>query len=173
MFQGEALSEQHIQHSFGFLPENFLPPGNLTAEEFLTIMASGLGVSRVCVRQGLERVGLAGREHAFIREYSRGMIQRLGLAAAVLKRPRMVILDEPTLGLDPVGQVHMLALLQELNREGTTIFFSSHTLSLVEKLCHRVGIIRDGGVRFCGTTAEFIQAHASRSLEDAFIKEMS
>lgn len=96
------------------------------------------------ISHALERVGLAVVDDRAVRAYSLGMRQRLGLAAALLRQPRLLILDEPTNGLDPQGINEIRALLLDLNREGTTVFLSSHLLSEIEQMCTRVGVL-DGG----------------------------
>lgn len=96
------------------------------------------------VEEALERVGLGGIDRRPLRAYSLGMRQRLGLAAALLRAPRLLVLDEPTNGLDPRGIQEIRALLADLNAAGTTIFLSSHLLSEVEQLCTRVGIMDRG-----------------------------
>ena len=94
----------------------------------------------------LERVGLGGVDRRPVRAYSLGMRQRLGLAAALIRTPRLLILDEPTNGLDPQGIREIRDLLLELNREGTTVFLSSHLLAEVEQLCDRVGVLDRGAL---------------------------
>jgi ABC-2 type transport system ATP-binding protein len=94
----------------------------------------------------LERVGLGGIDRRPVRAYSLGMRQRLGLAAALIRTPRLLILDEPTNGLDPQGIREIRDLLLELNREGTTVFLSSHLLAEVEQLCDRVGVLDRGAL---------------------------
>jgi ABC-type multidrug transport system ATPase subunit len=96
------------------------------------------------IEEALEQVGLAGVDHRPVRAYSLGMRQRLGLAAALLRRPRLLILDEPTNGLDPRGIREIRDLLTSLNEAGTTVFLSSHLLSEVEQLCTRVGVVDHG-----------------------------
>ncbi len=104
----------------------------------------GLHSRRQRVGEALERVGLAGIDNRAVRKYSLGMRQRLGLAAALLREPRLLVLDEPTNGLDPQGIREIRDLLAELNAAGTTVFLSSHQLSEVEQLCTRVGIVDCG-----------------------------
>ncbi len=110
--------------------------------------ASGPGGARRSrtrrIADALERVGLDRVDDRAVRAYSLGMRQRLGLAAALLRRPRLLILDEPTNGLDPQGINEIRTLLLDLNREGTTVFLSSHLLSEIEQMCTRVGVL-DGG----------------------------
>ena len=96
------------------------------------------------IAEALERVGLAGIDNRAVKKYSLGMRQRLGLAAALLRAPRLLVLDEPTNGLDPRGIREMRDLLAGLNAAGTTIFLSSHQLNEVEQLCTRVGIVNHG-----------------------------
>jgi ABC-2 type transport system ATP-binding protein len=96
------------------------------------------------IDDSLDRVGLGGVDGRPVRAYSLGMRQRLGLAAALIRRPRLLVLDEPTNGLDPQGIREIRDLLAELNREGTTVFLSSHLLAEVEQLCDRVGVLDRG-----------------------------
>jgi len=99
---------------------------------------------RARVEAALEQLGLDGVDRRPVRAYSLGMRQRLGLAAALLRRPRLLVLDEPTNGLDPQGIREVRDLLLELNRQGTTVFLSSHLLSEVEALCTRVAVMDRG-----------------------------
>lgn len=168
-FKGNPLGDGDIQKNFGFLPENFQPYGNLTGRELLRILAWGLGLSSAHVDSLFEQTGLSHQKDKYIRAYSRGMIQRLGLVIALLKNPEVIILDEPTIGLDPLGQSQILGLLKELNQKGKTVFFSSHTLSQVEKVCQRIAIIHCGRIVFVGKTEELLKKHNSTSLEEAFL----
>jgi ABC-type multidrug transport system ATPase subunit len=110
--------------------------------------AAGPGGSRRTRRrrigEALEQVGLGGIDRRPVKAYSLGMRQRLGLASALLRRPRLLVLDEPTNGLDPAGIREVRDLLLQLNREGTTVFLSSHLLSEVEALCTRIGVLDRG-----------------------------
>ncbi len=120
----------------------------LTGRQNLEILARLYGADAVGRIDGvLEEVGLGDRGHSAVRTYSQGMRQRLGIAQALLNQPELVILDEPTNGLDPQGIQEIRALLQRLNRErGTTLFLSSHLLYEVELLCNRVAILREGAL---------------------------
>ena len=104
----------------------------------------GLRNRKQRIDEALERVGLAGVDNRAVKKYSLGMRQRLGLAAALLREPRLLVLDEPTNGLDPQGIREIRDLLAELNKTGTTVFLSSHQLAEVEQLCTRVGIVDHG-----------------------------
>lgn len=172
-FKNRLLLSQDIQKNFGFLPENFFAPANLTANELLTIFAWGMNLKASRIQACLEQVGLVEQKDKLIKAYSRGMVQRLGLALVLLKEPDIIILDEPTLGLDTLGQAQILSLLRELNKKGKTIFFSSHILAQIEKVCHRIGIIHQGKLIFTGNLKELIHKYNSPSLEEAFLKEVS
>ncbi|GAA1912180.1 ABC transporter ATP-binding protein [Nocardioides lentus] len=106
--------------------------------------AGGRRTRRARVEEALERVGLAGVDRRPVRAYSLGMRQRLGLASALLRAPRLLVLDEPTNGLDPQGIHEIRELLLELNRAGVTVFLSSHLLAEIEQMCTRVGVLDRG-----------------------------
>ncbi len=167
-YKGKPLSFEDIYAEFGYLPENFTPPRELSGKEFLGNLGLSIGVGASAVNTFLEKVKLDGKKR--IKHYSRGMVQRLGLATALLKDPAFVILDEPMLGLDPIGQHEIMTLIKDLRKQGKTIFFSSHNLSQVEKLCDRIGVIYHGELEFVGAVKGFIDKHKSSSLEEAFIK---
>jgi ABC-type multidrug transport system ATPase subunit len=123
--------------------------GHLSGRENLSLLdASGRGGSRRTRRQrvaeALEQVGLGAVGRRPVKNYSLGMRQRLGLAGALLRRPELLVLDEPTNGLDPQGITEIRELLLDLNRGGTTVFLSSHLLAEVEQLCTRVGVLDRG-----------------------------
>src|SRR4051812_7497124 len=123
--------------------------GHLSGRENLALLdASGRGGSwrtrRRRIDEVLEQVGLGGVGRRPVKAYSLGMRQRLGLAGALLRRPELLRLDEPTNGLDPQGIAEVRALLLDLNRSGTTVFLSSHLLAEVEQLCTRVGVLDRG-----------------------------
>jgi len=133
----------------GALVEGPAAYGHLSGRTNLLLSdAAGTGgprrTRRARVDEVLEQVGLAGIDRRPVRAYSLGMRQRLGLAAALLRRPRLLVLDEPTNGLDPQGIREVRDLLLELNRGGTTVFLSSHLLAEVEALCTRVGVLDRG-----------------------------
>jgi len=116
----------------------------LSGRANLQVMADYAGVPQARVDQALDVVDLAGRGRRRFGAYSMGMKQRLGVAAALLKEPDLLILDEPTNGLDPRGVVEMRTLIRELASEGHTVMLSSHQLTEVEQICDRVGVIRHG-----------------------------
>jgi ABC-2 type transport system ATP-binding protein len=160
-----------IRRRVGVLPESTGYPGHQTGEEYLRYHARLFGLTRAeagrVVRQLLSDVGLDDRASSRISTYSRGMRQRLGVARALVNSPAVVFLDEPTLGLDPAGQRHLLSLVRETaERRGATVVLSTHTLSEVEEVCTSVVIMHRGGVLVSGTVGEVtsavaVQRHAS------------
>lgn len=134
----------------GFLPEHFRFQDWLTAGEFLGLHGELLGVEGQALKtrrdELLERVGLAPFRNQQLRTFSKGMLQRIGLAQALLNHPALVFLDEPTSGLDPVGRRLVRDVIHELRDEGTCVFLNSHLLSEIEVTCDRVAFIRHGEV---------------------------
>ena len=138
-----------VKKRVGYLPEN---PGfyeDLTAEENLIYIARLNRIpeteARKRIAQLLDPVGLPDDGHRLVREFSRGMKQRLGIAEVLVKEPQVVILDEPTLGIDPDGVTRILELIIGLSRErGLTVLLCSHQLHQVQQICHRIGIIVKG-----------------------------
>lgn len=145
---GRPPGSRESLHDVGYLPElpYFYP--SMTPREALRFYGalSGLAPEEVAARSGplLERVGLAHAADRPAKEFSKGMLQRLGLAQAVLHRPRLLLLDEPVSGLDPLAVHDVRGLLRSLNEEGVTMLLASHSISDVERLCHRVGIVVKG-----------------------------
>jgi len=127
--------------------------------EVLRLATGGIPPSRI--EEVLRLVGLGDRMHDRVGTYSQGMRQRLGIAMALLPRPRLVILDEPTNGLDPHGVSHIRGVLQALNREGVTFLISSHLLHEVEITCNRVGIIKEGRLILQDTVAGILSRTTS------------
>ncbi|SNR33981.1 ABC transporter ATP-binding protein [Blastococcus mobilis] len=140
---------RRVLHRVGALIEGPAHYGHLSGRENLSLLdASGRGGSwRTRSRRvaaALEQVGLGGVGRRPVKAYSMGMRQRLGLAGALLRRPELLVLDEPTNGLDPQGISEVRELLLDLHRDGTTVFLSSHLLAEVEQLCTRVGVLDRG-----------------------------
>ncbi|HVE64549.1 MAG TPA: ABC transporter ATP-binding protein [Mycobacteriales bacterium] len=138
-----------VLHEVGSLVEGPAFYNHISGRANLLLFdAAGAGGSRRTRRsrvgESLERVGLVGAAHRRVGTYSLGMRQRLGIAAALLRRPRLLVLDEPTNGLDPAGIREVRDLLVEINDDGTTVFLSSHLLAEVEQLCTRAGIVHAG-----------------------------
>ncbi len=150
---GSRLARKQV----GYLPENHRIPRHHTGNSALMFFGSLSGLSRREIRQRrgplLETVGLARWGQTPIRKYSKGMLQRLGLAQALLHDPQLLILDEPTDGVDPVGRSEMRTLLQSLKAQGKTIFINSHLLQEVELVCDRVAILDHGALLHQGPIA--------------------
>ncbi len=169
-YEGRPLDLPTIHAKIGYLPEFYLPPGELTAREYLRLLGWAVASPRPDAVGLLAKTGLDPDKP--IADYSRGMIQRLGVAIALLKDPEFLILDEPTLGLDPLVRQRLLDWLRELNGEGKTILLSSHDFTQVEKLCQRIAVLHDRSLRYLGTIEGFRQKHGAASLEDAFLQEI-
>ncbi len=135
---------------------------SLTGEENLRLLATLGGYSRDRIPEVIETVGLTGREGDRFRQYSLGMKQRLGIAAALLPDPDLLILDEPTNGLDPEGIVEIRRLLMGLGAEGKTVFVSSHLLSEIQAACDWIVMINDGGMVFSGPLADLLDRASPR-----------
>ena len=145
----------------GYLPENPALYEYLDGIEYLRFAGRLSGLSRADAARSadvlLEKVGLAGRADRAIRRFSKGMVQRLGLAQALIGDPEIVILDEPMSGLDPIGRKDVRDLIFELRRQGRTVLFSTHILSDVEAICDRIGIIAEGRLTDCGTLSSLLK----------------
>jgi len=144
----------------GFLPENPYFYDYLTASEFLDFYGRLFGFSRAVreakTKELLSRVGLANRGDRQLRKFSKGMLQRIGLAQALINDPDLVILDEPMSGLDPVGRREVRDLMLSLKEAGKTVFFSTHILSDTEVLCDRVGILSKGELKAVGRVSDLL-----------------
>lgn len=134
----------------GFLPEHFRFQDWLNGREFLDLHARLYGMSsakrQTSIDALLKRVDLQDAANRKLKEYSKGMLQRIGLAAALLNEPHLVFLDEPTSGLDPLGRLIVRDVIQELRAQGTAVFLNSHLLSEVEITCDRVAFVKNGRV---------------------------
>ena len=141
--------------------------------EYLSFFASLYEVPKEKIEEKvirlLKQVDLLKNKYKKIGAYSRGMKQRLGLARALINDPQILILDEPTLGLDPQGQRDIQNLLQQLNKNGVTIFYSSHLLHEVSKLCSQIAIINEGTLIAQGTLQERMKDTKSQTLTDVFL----
>ncbi len=148
VFGEEAGRVPESRRRIGFMPEAPYFYEYLTGEEFLGLCAHLTGLDRGEIRQRsremLSRVGLSDAGDVAVRKYSKGMMQRLGLAQALLHDPELVILDEPMSGLDPMGRMEVRGLVRDLKDGGKTVFFSSHIISDVEALCDRVVMLHRG-----------------------------
>ncbi|MFZ1919113.1 MAG: ABC transporter ATP-binding protein [Terriglobales bacterium] len=155
---GMEIDDPRVKAQIGFLPEQPYFYDHLTARELLTYYAQLSGVPAkersARVTAMLERVGLTESAGMQLRKFSKGMLQRVGLAQAVLHNPKVVFLDEPMSGLDPMGRREVRELIQQLRSEGKTVFFSTHILSDAEALCDRVAVIHGGELQGVGAVAD-------------------
>jgi ABC-2 type transport system ATP-binding protein len=168
---GKPISDIGMHRDIGYLPEQPYFYDYLTAAELLDYFARFHDLAapdrRERVQRMLKKVGLETAGKIQLRKYSKGMLQRVGLAQAILHDPKVVILDEPMSGLDPVGRREVRDIILELKRDGKTVLFSTHILSDAEMLCDRVGVIVGGKLRGVGAPAELV-GMKSRSMEILF-----
>jgi ABC-2 type transport system ATP-binding protein len=147
---GKPLGDRGARAKIGFLPEHFRFHDWLTAGEFLRLHGQlyGMGAARLktTIAELLELVGLTPFCDKQLRTFSKGMLQRVGLAQALLNDPELIFLDEPTSGLDPVGRRLVRDIIRDLRAQGTTVFLNSHLLSEIEITCDRVAFIKHGAV---------------------------
>src|SRR5271154_3960473 len=162
---GKSIEDVSMHQDVGYLPEQPYFYDYLTAAELLDYFARFHKLSaadrRARVDKMLKKVGLETAKKIQLRKYSKGMLQRVGMAQAILHDPRVVILDEPMSGLDPLGRREVRDIILELKKEGRTVLFSTHILSDAETLCDRVGVIVGGKLRGVGAPDEIvgIKAH--------------
>ncbi len=142
----------------GYLPEHLRIPAHLNGYTALECYGSLSNVPKAVIREKrdhlLELVGLKAWAKDRCKKYSKGMLQRLGLAQALLHEPKLLMLDEPTDGLDPQARAEMRQIIRRLKGEGVTIFLNSHLLQEVEMICDRVAILNRGRLRYCGAVSE-------------------
>ena len=155
---GMDINDPQVKAQIGFLPEQPYFYDYLTASELLEYFGrlSGVGVKdcRSKVQDVLKKVGLPDVAGLQLRKFSKGMLQRVGIAQAILHDPKVVFLDEPMSGLDPMGRREVRDLIEQLKKQGITVFFSTHILSDAEALCDRVAIIHLGELRGVGVVAD-------------------
>lgn len=157
---GCPVSDATIRSKIGYLPETAQYYPFLTPKQTLQLYARTFNLDKNVVGERIKklipRVGLAGRENDKLSTFSKGMLQRVGIAQALLNEPELMILDEPASGLDPLGQKEIRDVILECKERGTTIFFSSHQLSEIETVCDRAAIIYNGEILKQGTLAELL-----------------
>ena len=156
----------------GYMPENPYFYDYLSGTEFLAFCARLFGLDVETRRERVEAllgdVGLLAAADTHLRKYSKGMLQRIGIAQALINDPELVLLDEPMTGLDPVGRVEVKRIIERLHERGKTVLFNSHILSDVHELCSRIAIMREGRVVWQGSVAEAMDGAAT--LEDFFMQ---
>jgi ABC-2 type transport system ATP-binding protein len=162
---GRPLGDRSVKQRIGYLPENPYFYDYLTAEELLRYFGALFGYSAAERRRRasrlLDEVGIGAERRLQLRKFSKGMLQRIGIAQALLNEPDLVVLDEPMSGLDPLGRRDVRALILRLRDRGCTVFFSSHVLSDAEALCSRVAILARGRLVATGGLTEMLAFGAS------------
>jgi ABC-2 type transport system ATP-binding protein len=158
--RGRSIDDIAMHREIGYLPEQPYFYDYLTARELLDYYARFSSYSskerRSRVDRYLERVGLAAAGNVQLRKFSKGMLQRVGIAQAIIHDPQVVFLDEPMSGLDPVGRREVRDIILDLKRQGRTVFFSTHILSDAEMLCDRVAVLNEGKLQGVGAPGEIV-----------------
>jgi ABC-2 type transport system ATP-binding protein len=169
---GVSARNPEARRNIGYLPENLAMPGWISGYDYLMRHALLYGMDKHIAAQAIERVietvGMKGRERHAVSTYSKGMAQRIGLAAALIASPKIMILDEPGNGLDPIGTREFRLILEDLKNRGVTLLLNSHILSEVEKICTSAAIINKGQIVMQDTIANLVRE--GESLEDVFIR---
>jgi len=163
---GKDWRDPEIKKRIGFLPEQPYFYDHLTPRELLDYYGRLSGLSseerKLRIPRIIDRVGLTDSSNLHLRKFSKGMLQRVGIAQAILHNPDVLFLDEPMSGLDPIGRKEVRDLIQSLKQEGKTVFFSTHILSDAEALCDRVAVMHQGELRGVGVVAELVSKAESR-----------
>lgn len=169
---GAPWTNVQVHKRIGYLPESPYFYDYLTAEEFLMFYGGLAGLSQASVtrliQELLDKVGLSEARTRPLRKFSKGMLQRIGLAQALIHDPELVILDEPMSGLDPVGRKEVRDIILSLRDQGKTVLFSTHIISDVEMICDRVGIIAQGKMLAVGRIEEMVSRQKAESVEVVF-----
>jgi ABC-2 type transport system ATP-binding protein len=158
---GKHHLDKSVKKKLGYLPERPYFYNYLTAQEFLTFYGELSGVRgkelNNRITKLLEIVGLTHARKMYLKQFSKGMLQRVGMAQALIHKPQLLILDEPLSGLDPDGRRQLVSIIQNAyDEEDTTIFFSSHLLDDIDRLCQDLVVIKGGKVRFNGAKEDFV-----------------
>lgn len=175
---GYDISKQPIQAKalMAYVPDQPKLYGKLSAREFLQLIAALYRMPKDIIKERSEQLlgmfGLADRADELLEGYSHGMRQKVVLASALIHQPKVILLDEPTVGLDPASARLLKDVLQELARQGAAVFISTHILEIAERMCHRVAILKDGLLIAQGSPEELRQkvGHGGESLEDIFLE---
>lgn len=158
--RGRSIDDVAMHADIGYLPEQPYFYDYLTARELLDYYARFSGYDRAerdhRVRKFLELVGLTAASDVQLRKFSKGMLQRAGIAQAILHDPKVIFLDEPMSGLDPIGRREVRDIILDLKKQGKTVFFSTHILSDAEMLCDRVGVLVNGKLQGVGSPGEIV-----------------
>jgi len=159
---GRDISLPESRQSTGYLSEDHRFPGYLNSEQFLYYYGKMSGVSKsdliIRIPKLLKQVKLDDRKGLKLKKYSKGMLQRLGTAQALINEPKLIFLDEPTDGIDPIGRIEIREILLELKNQGKTIFINSHLLSEVERISDEIAILKEGKLIKKGRTEDFLES---------------
>lgn len=170
---GKSHRETASRELLSFLPEKFLPPYYLTGIDFLSYMAelNQVELKETDISQIFKVVGLElSALKKSVRQYSKGMAQKLGLASCFLSQRPMLLFDEPMSGLDPKARAYLKRYLISLKETGKTLFFSTHLLTDVENICDRIVVLHNGRICFNGSPSECCEQFQAKNLEDAYLK---
>jgi ABC-2 type transport system ATP-binding protein len=169
---GQSSSEMEVKKKIGFMPENPYFYHYLTANEFLKFTCNIFEIAKSkqekLIKEILKRVGLQESASVQLRNFSKGMGQRIGVAQALTNNPEVIFLDEPLDGLDPIGRIELKKIILEEKKKGKTIFFNSHILSDVEEISDYIGIIDQGKLIKTGLTNEIVPKNTT--LEKYFVE---
>ena len=173
---GGSPDETATRRRIGYMPETAYYYPFLNVYELLDFYGGLCGMDKQQIRERgqmlIERVGLDQAGSRLLRHYSKGMLQRAGIAQALLHDPDLLILDEPFTGLDPLARIQFRDLILALRDQGKTIFFSSHELSEAELICDRIAILKQGHLVWCGSMKE-VAGDGQQNLERIFLKKLS
>lgn len=171
---GQSPDHPAVRARVGFLPENPYFYTYLTGKEFLEFCADLFGIERhkrdARIKELLALVNMTAAADTQLRKYSKGMLQRIGIAQALVNDPELVFLDEPTSGLDPLGHKQIGAIITELKSLGKTLFFNSHIMTDVQQICDRIAILHKGKTIAIGRLEELLKP--GESLEDFFVRSI-
>jgi len=169
---GKSLNDPDVKAKIGFLPENPYFYDYLTAYEFLDFHAQLFGINYIerkkRISKYLSMLGLSGKDDVRLRKFSKGMVQRVGIAAALINDPELIIFDEPLSGLDPIGRKLVTDLILSLRQQNKTVFFSTHILSDVESVCTDIAILHKGKLVTSGSIHDLLKSN-NKTLEEMFI----
>lgn len=172
MIDGIGVDDPRARTHIGYIAEHHMIPPYLSGLDYLLRHAALMGLSRKDAFAEAERViqvvSMSGRENQKSHGYSKGMRQRMGLAAAIMGQPKLLVLDEPVSGLDPIGIRQIRKILEDLKSSGMTIILNSHLLSEVEKTCDTAAIIHNGRIMINGSIDSIVTD--TENLEDVFVK---
>ncbi|MDD5213244.1 MAG: ABC transporter ATP-binding protein [Candidatus Gracilibacteria bacterium] len=169
---GEKSLNIKAKKEVGFMPENTYLYKHLTGREFLRFNGNFFDLKKdqleSRIDELLEKVGLSQAGDKYLSSYSKGMLQRVGLAQSIINKPKLLFLDEPMSGLDPIGRKMVKDLLIDLKKDGTTIFFNTHILADVESICDKISIINSGKI----IVSNKLVSEIGKSLEEFFVEEV-